>query len=223
MNLSPGDFAVISGALRSAVGEMGEVLMRTAHSTIVRESWDFCTSILDARGETVAQAKGTPIQMNSLSAALEWIDKKYDLTMVRAEDTFILNNAYENGQHLNDIILILPVFDVDGDLIAFAGNIAHHLEVGGAVAGSNADATEIFQEGLILPSIRINFERDLYGGPIEQIIEANVRCPTLYSGICMPRSRLYYAVARACWNCSIVTGVSRCALPCASYKIIRNA
>ena len=182
MNLSPGDFAVISGALRSAAGEMGEVLMRAAHSTIVRESRDFCTSILDARGETVAQAEGTPIQMNSLSAALEWIDNKYDLTTVRAEDAFILNNAYENGQHLNDIILILPVFDADGELLAFAGNIAHHLEVGGAVAGSNADATEIFQEGLILPSMRINFERDLYGGPIEQIIEANVRCPDVVLG-----------------------------------------
>lgn len=182
MSLSPGDFAVISGALRSAAGEMGEVLMRAAHSTIVRESRDFCTSLLDANGDTVAQAEGTPIQMNSLSAALEWLSDKYDLTTVRAGDAFILNNAYENGQHLNDIILVLPVFDDDGELIAFAGNIAHHLEVGGAVAGSNADATEIFQEGLILPAMRIDFERDMYGGPIEQIIEANVRCPDVVLG-----------------------------------------
>ncbi len=182
MRLSPGDFAVISGALRSAAGEMSEALMRAAHSTIVRESRDFCTSILDAKGETVAQAEGTPIQMNSLSAALEWIGDKYGLDTVRAGDAFILNNAYENGQHLNDIILVLPVFDDDGTLIAFAGNIAHHLEVGGALAGSNAGATEIFQEGLILPSMRIDFEKDLYGGPIEQIIEANVRCPDVVLG-----------------------------------------
>lgn len=182
MTLTPGDFAVVAGALGSAAGEMGEVLMRAAHSTIVRESRDFCTSILDAAGETVAQAEGTPIQMNSLSAALEWIDRKYDLRSVRPGDAFILNNAYEHGQHLNDIILVLPVFDDDDSLIAFAGNIAHHLEVGGAVAGSNTAATEIFQEGLILPSMRIDFERDLYGGPIEQIIEANVRCPDIVLG-----------------------------------------
>lgn len=180
--LSPGDFAVMSGALRAAAGEMSEVLMRAAHSTIVRESRDFCTSILDARGETVAQAEGTPIQMNSLSAALEWIDQKYDLRTVEPGNAFLLNNAYEHGQHLNDIILVLPVFDEDGTLVAFAGNIAHHLEVGGAVAGSNAAATEIFQEGLILPSMRIDFERDLYGGPIEQIIAANVRCPDVVLG-----------------------------------------
>ena len=80
MRLSPGDFAVISGALRSAAGEMSEALMRAAHSTIVRELRDFCTSILDAGGETVAQAEGTPIQMNSLSAALDWIDDKYGST-----------------------------------------------------------------------------------------------------------------------------------------------
>ena len=180
--LSAGDFAVISGALHSAAGEMSEALMRAAHSTIVRESRDFCTSILDARGDTVAQAEGTPIQMNSLSAAMDWIDDKYQLATVRPGEAFILNNAYENGQHLNDIILVLPVFAGDGELIAFAGNIAHHLEVGGAVAGSNAEATEIYQEGLILPSMRIDFERDLYGGPIEQIICANVRCPDVVLG-----------------------------------------
>lgn len=182
MRLSPGDFAVISGALRSAAGEMSEALMRAAHSTIVRESRDFCTSVLDAKGETVAQAEGTPIQMNSLSAALEWIGAKYGLDTVRPADAFILNNAYENGQHLNDIILILPVFDADGTLVAFAGNIAHHLEVGGALAGSNANATELYQEGLILPSMRIDFEKDLYGGPIEQILAANVRCPDVVLG-----------------------------------------
>lgn len=182
MSLSPGDFAVLSGALRSVAGEMSEVLMRAAHSTIVRESRDFCTSVLDARGETVAQAEGTPIQMNSLSAALEWIHGKYNLATVKPGDAFLLNNPYEHGQHLNDIILVLPVFDADGTLVAFAGNIAHHLEVGGAVAGSNTAATEIYQEGLILPSMRIDFERDLYGGPVEQIIEANVRCPDVVLG-----------------------------------------
>jgi N-methylhydantoinase B len=182
MSLSPGDFAVISGALRSAAGEMGEALMRAAHSTIVRESRDFCTSVLDANGDTVAQAEGTPIQMNSLSSALDWIADKYGLDTIAPGDAFLLNNAYENGQHLNDIILVLPVFDTDGTLLAFAGTIAHHLEVGGAMAGSNANATEIYQEGLILPSMRIDFEKDLYGGPIEQIITANVRCPDVVLG-----------------------------------------
>jgi N-methylhydantoinase B len=182
MRLSPGDFAVISGAFRAAAGEMGEALMRAAHSTIVRESRDFCTSVLDANGDTVAQAEGTPIQMNSLSSALDWISEKYGLDTIKPGDAFLLNNAYENGQHLNDIILVLPVFGPDHSLLAFAGTIAHHLEVGGAMAGSNADATEIYQEGLILPSMRIDFEKDLYGGPIEQIISANVRCPDVVLG-----------------------------------------
>ncbi len=198
MALSPADFAVITGGLRSVANEMGEVMMRAAHSTIIRESKDCSTCVLDAHGDTVTQAETVPLHMNSLAAAFDHMRRKYDLKAVRPGEAFIVNNAYENGQHLNDILLFLPVFESDlerlaaggtpsdpapeNDLVAFVATIAHHLEVGGAFAGSNANATEIFQEGLILPAMKIQLEKDLYGGPVEQILEANVRCPDVVIG-----------------------------------------
>lgn len=181
MNLNAADFAVIGGALRSIATEMGEVLMLAAYSTIVRESKDCGTCIMDSNGNVVAQAEMMPVHVNSMAAAMDYIRDKYDLSDLHEGEAFLLNNAYENGQHLNDFVLLLPVFR-DGRAVAIVGNISHHLEVGGAVASSNANATEIYQEGLILPAMRINLERDLYGGPVEQIIEANVRCPDVVLG-----------------------------------------
>lgn len=181
MSMNAADFAVIGGALRSIAAEMGEVLMLAAYSTIVRESKDCGTCIMDSNGNVVAQAEMMPVHLNSMAAAMDHIRNKYDLSDLQEGEAFLLNNPYENGQHLNDFVLLLPVFR-DGQVVAMAGNISHHLEVGGAVASSNANATEVYQEGLILPAMRINLERDLYGGPVEQIVEANVRCPDVVLG-----------------------------------------
>ncbi|MDH3701660.1 MAG: hydantoinase B/oxoprolinase family protein [Alphaproteobacteria bacterium] len=179
--IDPADFNVLSGAFKSIAEEMGDIMLRAAYSSIVREAKDCSTCVMDADARTVAQAEAIPVHMNSLAAAVPAIRKKYDLAAVRPTDAFVTNNPYENGQHLNDIIFLLPVFHEE-TLVAFTGSICHHLEVGGAVAGSNADATEIFQEGIILPTMRIDIERDLGDGPVEQIIAANVRLPEIVIG-----------------------------------------
>ena len=179
--IDPADFNVITSAFKSIAQEMSDILLLSAYSSIVREAKDCSTCVMDAQARTVAQAEAIPMHMNSLAAAVPFIRAKYDLEKVRPTDAFITNNPYENGQHLNDIIFILPVFH-KGRLAAFAGSICHHLEVGGAVAGSNADATELFQEGLILPTMRIDIEKDLGDGPVEQIIAANVRLPEIVIG-----------------------------------------
>ncbi len=180
-DIDPADFNVISSAFKSIAGEMGDILLRSAYSSLVREAKDCSTCVMDAEARTVAQAEAIPVHMNSLAAAVPFIREKYDLKNLRPTDAFITNNPYENGQHLNDIIFILPVF-YEGRLAAFTGSICHHLELGGAVAGSNADATEIFQEGLILPTLRIDLEHHLDDGPVEQIIRANVRMPDTIIG-----------------------------------------
>lgn len=179
--IDPADFNVISSAFKSIAQEMSDILLLSAYSSIVREAKDCSTCVMDAQARTVAQAEAIPIHMNSLAAAVPAIRAKYDISKVRPTDAFVTNNPYENGQHLNDIIFILPVFHGDR-LAAFAGSICHHLEVGGAVAGSNANATELFQEGLILPTMRIDIEKDLGDGPVEQIIAANVRMPEIVIG-----------------------------------------
>jgi len=179
--IDPADFNVISSAFKSIAQEMSDILLLSAYSSIVREAKDCSTCVMDAQARTVAQAEAIPMHMNSLAAAVPHIRAKYDLETLRPTDAFITNNPYENGQHLNDIIFILPIFH-EGKLAAFAGSICHHLEVGGAVAGSNANATELFQEGLILPTMRIDIEKDLGDGPVEQIIATNVRLPEIVIG-----------------------------------------
>lgn len=181
MTIDPADFNVLTNAFRSIAAEMGDIMLRSAHSSIVREAKDCSTCLTDAGGRTVAQSEMIPVHMNSLAAAFDYARRKYDITTLTPEEAIITNNPYENGQHLNDIILLLPVFH-EGELCAFTGSICHHLEVGGAVAGSNVNATEIYHEGIVLPTMRINVERDLYDGPVEQILAANVRLPDIVIG-----------------------------------------
>ncbi len=179
--IDPADFNVVSGAYKSIAQEMQDIMLRAAYSSLVREAKDCSTCVMDADAKTVAQAEAIPVHMNSLAAAVPFIKAKHDLTTLGPSDAFITNNPYQNGQHLNDIIFIMPVF-YEGKLAAFTGSICHHLELGGAVAGSNADATELYQEGLILPTLRIDVEKDLNDGPVEQIIAANVRLPETIIG-----------------------------------------
>lgn len=179
--IDPADFNVVSSAYKSIAQEMQDIMLRAAYSSLVREAKDCSTCVMDAQARTVAQAEAIPVHMNSLAAAVPFIKARYDFATLRPTDAFITNNPYQNGQHLNDVIFIMPVF-YEGKLAAFTGSICHHLELGGAVAGSNADATELYQEGLILPTLRIDVEKDLNDGPVEQIIAANVRLPETIIG-----------------------------------------
>ncbi len=178
--IDPADFNVLSGCFRSIAAEMSDIMLRAAYSSIVREAKDCSTCLMDADARTVAQAEAIAVHMNSLAAAVPYFRERHDLSKTRPDEMYITNNPYQNGQHLNDIILLMPVFH-DGELVAFTGSICHHLELGGAVAGSNANATEVYQEGLILPSMKIN-EADLYDGPVESILRANCRLPDIVLG-----------------------------------------
>lgn len=179
--LDPADFNVITGAFKSVAAEMGDIMLRAAYSSIVREAKDCSTCVMDAEARTVAQAEMIPIHMNSFAAAIPYVKEKYDIRAVKPTEAFVTNNPYENGQHLNDIIFILPVF-FEEKLVAFTGSVCHHLELGGAVAGSNANATDLYQEGIIIPTMKIDVERDLGDGPVEQFLRANVRLPDIIIG-----------------------------------------
>ena len=179
--LDPADFNVVTGTFKSIAAEMGDIMLRAAYSSIVREAKDCSTCVMDADMRTVAQAEMIPIHMNSLAAAVPYVKEKYDIKQVKPTEAFVTNNPYENGQHLNDIIFMLPVFFED-ELVAFTGSVCHHLELGGAVAGSNANATDLYQEGIIIPTMRIDLERDLGDGPVEQFLRANVRLPDTIIG-----------------------------------------
>ncbi len=178
--IDPADFNVLSSCFRSIAEEMSDIMLRAAYSSIVREAKDCSTCLMDADARTVAQAEAIAVHMNSLAAAVPYFRQRYDISQTKPDEMYITNNPYENGQHLNDIIVLMPVYH-DDRLVAFTGSICHHLELGGAVAGSNANATEIFHEGIIIPSMKIN-ERDLYDGPVEAMLRANCRLPDIVLG-----------------------------------------
>ena len=173
--------AILANAIRAIANEMGAILVRSAFSTIVREARDCSTAILDARGNVVSQAEMIPIHNGGLSEAFRASVAQLDIAKIGPTSAILLNDPYAGGQHLNDFIIFQPVF-ADDVLIGWVGNTAHHLDVGGGGAGINIDATELLQEGIVIPPLLIDVEKDLFGGAIDRLIFANVRTPEIGRG-----------------------------------------
>ncbi|MEX2648195.1 MAG: hydantoinase B/oxoprolinase family protein [Alphaproteobacteria bacterium] len=176
-NLDPADTAVISQALTAAAREMGAKLVRSAYSTIVREARDASAALLDRRGNTIAQAELIPIQLGSIGQTLAPCLARFPAETLGPGDILVNNDPYDGGQHLQDVFIFTPVF-VDDRLVAFSASVAHHLDLGGGNPGLNVSATDVYQEGIILPPSRFNLARDWNGGPFERFVAANVRVPS---------------------------------------------
>jgi N-methylhydantoinase B len=140
---------VTGGALRAACEEMGAVLIRSAHSSNIKERRDCSTALFDPHGEMVAQAEHIPVHLGAMPAAV---------AAVLQEDhapgrSWILNDPYRGGTHLPDITVITPVFLDEGgaELLGFAASRAHHADVGGRIPGSMpADSTTLDEEGVVI-------------------------------------------------------------------------
>lgn len=176
MTLDPVDYAVISQALLAAAREMGTKLVRSAYSNIVREARDASCAILDRDGNIVAQSEMVPMQLGSMNTTLRACLELYPAATLREDDFLVNNHPYRGGQHLQDVFIFRPVF-VDGELIAFAGSTAHHLDLGGGSAGLNALASDVYQEGLLLPPLKFSLASDWNGGTFERLLGANIRVP----------------------------------------------
>lgn len=152
--------------------EMGAVLERTALSPNIKERRDFSCALFNQKGETFAQGSHIPVHLGamplSVQASLENIEFKEG-------DLVILNHPYRGGTHLPDITCITPVF-VGKQLAFFSANRAHHSDVGGMSPGSMPLATEIFQEGLIIPPVKL-MRKDQVDPQVMHMILANVRTP----------------------------------------------
>ena len=175
-DIDPITFEVIRNGLDTLVDEMALTVMRTAHSGVVKDAMDYSTAFCDRNGQVVAQGLTIVCHLGSFPAAVASVIDKYGDTMAEG-DMFIMNDPYTSGGiHLPDIYVIQPVF-VDGEPEGFAGVVAHHTDVGGIVPGSNStDSTEIYQEGLRIPTLRL-YDR---GEPVEAVftlLAANVRVP----------------------------------------------
>jgi N-methylhydantoinase B/oxoprolinase/acetone carboxylase alpha subunit len=168
----PIEFELFKNIFVSISEEMGAVLGRTALSPNIKERKDFSCALFNRKGETFAQGSHIPVHLGamplSVRAALD--------TMDFAEgDLVILNDPFMGGTHLPDITCISPVF-VRGKLVFFVANRAHHSDVGGMTPGSMPLATEIFQEGLIIPPLKI-IQKGQMNESLLNMILSNVRTP----------------------------------------------
>ena len=155
--LGPIELEILRNALTAAAAEMDVTVWRTSRSTIVRELLDYSTAVFDRDGYNVAQSARIPQHLNSMGAGLLTLVRDF-LALDRWEDgdVVITNDPYCGGQHIPDILAFRPVF-ADGARIAFVGTLCHHLDMGGIAAGSyGATATEMFQEGLRIPPVKLS-------------------------------------------------------------------
>jgi N-methylhydantoinase B len=176
MTLDPVDYAIISQALIAAAREMGAKLVRSAFSTVLREAKDGSAALLDARGNTVAQAELIPMQLGTIGHIFQPCAALYPLEELQEGDFFAINDPYSGGQHLQDVFFFHPIF-CRGVLIGFSASVAHHLDLGGGSPGLNPAASDVWAEGLIIPPLKLNMQRDWHGGMFQRLLRANVRVP----------------------------------------------
>lgn len=177
----PFTIEIIRNKLLAATSEMGAVLARTSMSPIVYEVLDFACGICDASGRVIAQDNGLCLFTGTFRPQVESVIAKFTLADMRPGDIYMTNSPYGGGTHNADIALILPIF-AEGEVQAFAISVTHWTEVGGKVLGSLApDSTEIFQEGLQFPQLRL-YREGVVNEAIIDIIRANVRLPLMSLG-----------------------------------------
>ena len=171
----PTQIEVVHNALSGISDAMAVTLVRTSRSSIVRLGYDFSTGLLSPDGELVGQGLCQPIHMGGMPPALNACVEHYE-GRIFPGDILINNDPYEGGSHLPDIFMFKPVFAGE-TLIAYACAMSHHTDVGGRVAGGNSsDCTEIYQEGLRIPPLKL-YERGEPNRTLFRIIEKAVRVP----------------------------------------------
>lgn len=173
-------FEIFKNALNSIVDEMALVIFRTAYSGVLKDVMDYSTGFCDRSGQMVAQGLTIPVHLGSVPDAMAALLRRYEGN-IHPGDIFCLNDPFEGGMHLPDIFAFRPIFH-EGEVEAWAVAICHHTDVGGRVAGSNAsDSTEIYQEGLRIPPLKL-YDRGVPNETLLRLLEKNVRLPVRLMG-----------------------------------------
>jgi len=168
---------VMRNAFIQICEEVTITMLKTAHSVIFNEGKDLSTAVFDRDARLIAQdMQGCPVHVAAMPQAVRAGIEQYGVEDMHPGDVFLINDSYSGGTHLPDVTVFAPVFWAD-ELVGFIGNRGHHNDVGGMAPGSMpGDATEMYQEGLILPAIKI-FDRGKRCRDAWNIILANVRLP----------------------------------------------
>src|SRR5215218_5433830 len=175
--LDPVTLSVLASALAGIAEEMGAVLIRGSYSSNIKERRDCSTALFDSEGRMVAQAEHIPVHLGAMPEAVAVIMDRDP----EPGDVFAINDPYSGGTHLPDITLVSPVAP-EGEIIGYAVTRAHHSDVGGMRPGSApSDSREIFQEGIIIPPVRL-VRGGEYVGDVLDLLLANVRTPAIRRG-----------------------------------------
>ena len=146
---------VVRNKLEGIANEMEMTLLHSSFSSLAKESLDASACLFTIEGDTLAQAIALPIHLATLIPVVERVLRDFPPATMRAGDYFILNDPYCGGTHLPDLAVVAPVF-VAGRPIALSAAMTHHQDVGGMTPGSvPTNATEIFQEGLRVPPMKL--------------------------------------------------------------------
>ena len=178
--IDPITLAILKGRLEQIADEMDATLYRSAFNPIIAEARDACHGLYHAStGDTLVQgANGLPIFVGAMAFAVKAvIDKVAESGGLQEGDTYLFNDPYEGGTHLNDFRLVRPVFR-HGTLFCWMASVGHWLDIGGNVPGGyNPKATESFQEGVRIPPVKL-FTKGVLNRDIVDILAANSRVPT---------------------------------------------
>lgn len=172
---------VLRNRLDTIADEMELTLLKSAASPIVKEGLDASAALFNTQGETIAQAAAIPIHLGALQFAAQRLVRAFPPERMRDGDAYLLNDPYDGGTHLPDITLAVPVFS-EGHAVALACTMCHHQDVGGRTPGSvPTDATELYQEGIIIPPTQLfragELDENLFG-----LLTRNVRLPDVFTG-----------------------------------------
>ena len=179
------EIELLRNALGSICDEMYVALMKSAYSTNIKERKDHSAAIFDASGRVVIQGESQPLHLASMLGLVEVVLQRYPIDAMAPGDMFVSNDPFVGkGSHLPDVALVMPIFapaeDANGrgPLFGFIANIAHHADIGGMAPGGIAGGmTEIYQEGLRIPPIRLLAGGEIVSDVLDLIL-LNVRVPT---------------------------------------------
>lgn len=178
--LDPVRLEVFKHLFASVAEEMGVALRRSSYSPNIKERRDFSCALFDARGQMIAQAAHIPVHLGAMPCSVQAALAHFGEDGCAPGDLLLLNDPFQGGTHLPDITLIAPIF-AGGERLGFVANRAHHADIGGISPGSMPLSTELFQEGLIIPPLKLVEGGRLQPG-VWALLLANVRTPQERAG-----------------------------------------
>lgn len=178
--MDPVRFEVMRSAFVAAADEMGLALRKAAYSTNIKTRADFSCALFDRKLRLIAQSFSQPVHLASMSRMVPNALRQYGLENLGPGDSIVMNDAYRGGVHLNDVAIIAPCY-VEDQLLGFAATVAHHTDIGGYAPGGYCISTEIYQEGIIIPPVKLVSRGEIVPD-VFNLVLANIRAPRQTAG-----------------------------------------